>query len=73
MSHKFLLEISKLSTIDERCNNLNKNYIENNIKNEDALVKDLCKTYLNVFPISRSPKFKTIICYYREEVQKYAD
>jgi hypothetical protein len=73
ISHKFLLDTSKVSTIDERCNNLNKTYIENAIINENELVKDLCKTYLDGFPISRSPKFKTILCYYREVVQNYAE
>ena len=69
-SHSDLLALSKVATIDERCRQLNVNYFENAIKFENKLVTDITAHYLNWFPDSFNPKFKTILCNYRDTIQK---
>ena len=65
-SHTELLEISKICTIDNRCQELNEKYFINAFRFENELVIETCKNYINWYPDTRAPKYKTILCYYRD-------
>ena len=66
-----LLKISKIESIDRRCEELNVKYFENAFRNENELVTEVCKYYLNWYPDTRVPKYKTILCYLRSIVKKH--
>jgi hypothetical protein len=68
---KELLEISKVKTIDSRCRELNENYFEKAYLYENELIKDICTNYLNWYSESRTPKYKTILCHYRNCIEHY--
>ena len=69
-SHSELLEISKICSIDKRCYELNEKYLVNAFKFRNELIIDLANNYLNWYPINRTPKIKTILCFYRECINK---
>jgi hypothetical protein len=71
VSHKELLEISKAKTKDSRCRELNENYFEKAYLYENELIKDIYTNYLNRYPESRTPKYKTILCHYRNCIEHY--
>lgn len=71
ISHKSLIEECKVETIDNRADNLNKRYFENCFIYNNELVMEIVEQYLRAYPISRSAKFKTILCNYRETIQEY--
>ena len=64
-SHTELLEISKICTIDNRCQELNEKYFINAFRFENELVTETYKNYINWYPDTRAQKYKTILCYYR--------
>ena len=35
---------------------------------ENRLTIDLCKNYINMYPISRCAKYKTPLCYFRNSL-----
>ena len=72
-SHKELLEISKICTIDKRFQELNEKYFINAFRFENELVIETCKNYSNWYPNSRAPKYKTILCYLRDTIKTYLD
>jgi hypothetical protein len=72
-SHSELLEICKICTIDKRCQELNEKYFINAFRYENELVIETCKNYSNLYPDSRAPKFKNILCYYRDIIKTYLD
>ena len=70
-SHKELLKIANVKSIDERCKELNENYIENAFLFNNELTTDTIKHYLNIYPDTIEPKQKTILCFYRNIVKYY--
>jgi hypothetical protein len=72
-SHTELLEISKICTIDKRCQELNEKYFINAFRYENEMVIETCKNYSNWYPDSRTPKYKTILCYFRDTIKTYLD
>ena len=70
-SHKELLQIASVTTIDERCKELNENYFEKSFLYDNELTNETITNYLNIYPDSREPKFRTILCYYRNIIKHY--
>ena len=70
-SHTELLEISTVKTIDERCTELNHNYFKKAFLFNNELTSETIKNYLNIYPDSRTPKTKTILCYYRNTLKQF--
>lgn len=72
-SHTLLLNLTNVSTIEERINQLNTRYIEKAFLNENELIIDICKSYLARYPYSRIPKYRTLLCDYRELIRQYVN
>ena len=58
-SHKVLLKIANVKSIDDSCKELNEKYIEKVFLFNNELTMETIKYYLNIYPDSREPKFKT--------------
>ena len=71
VSHKHLLEYSKVDDIDARVDKLNIKYLESCAIYENDLVVSLIKDYFRAFPYTRKTKPRTILCYYRDLIAKY--
>jgi hypothetical protein len=65
-SHTELLELSKICTIDNICEELNEKYFINAFRFENELVIETCKNFINWYPDTRTPKYKTILFYYKD-------
>jgi hypothetical protein len=70
-SHSELSQLANVKTIDERSKETNERYFEKSFIFNDELTSDTIINYLNIYPDSREPKFKTILCNYRGIIKHY--
>jgi hypothetical protein len=70
-SHSELLQLANAKTIDERSKETNEKYFEKSFIFNNELTSDTSINYLNIYPDSREPKIKTILCNYRGIIRHY--
>ena len=63
-----LLELAKTISIEERVNDLNIRYIKNCYKNRNQMIIYLIRKYINWYPLTRDPKYKTFLCIYKDVI-----
>ena len=68
-SNSELLKASKTDIYGDRAQSLNNAYLVSCWQNENEFIQELVKQYLNWYPNSRTPKFKTFLCNHRNLVK----
>ncbi len=66
-SNQLIQSLSTIQTVKERFDELNLNYINKSLNNNNELIIDLYKEYIN-YGQSRELKYKTLFCDYVEEI-----
>ena len=64
-SHSRILTMSGVQLYEDRANELNKQDLVSALLYENECVLDIINSYINWYPASRNPKYKTIMCHYR--------